>query len=342
MWYSYIAVSKSQFLRLRRNCTFREDYLREAGHLKTRFLDKGYNPVELDRTIQEIEQRDRTALLAPSMVRQTDHSSKFSPKFSFFTSYSTQHFIINNILKKHWSVLRNDRTLGLALPEIPAGFPLWDCRLPLNTVNPPKKCSFFHQLKAFFPCRRWVVCRTNCLKDRNYTSFWSNTTSKSYDIQPFLTCSSKNVVYIITCSRGLHYVGRTIRAFQVRMKEHIAKIKKGYPKHSLSRQFDTHHGRDLKGTLFMAIDQYTPHWRGSHIRREISKLQISRLNVSKSYRLHGLNINWDINAFINSWVCFKVFCTFLFSFCLFLLYHYFIFLIKCLFTECFIFTVRFF
>lgn len=201
-------------------------------------------------------------------------------------------------------ILKNDRLLGSSLPDIPnvtfrGALPL-RLQIAPNVIAPPKRCRFFHQIKVFYPCIKCAVCQTNSFKNRKYASFQSNSTSKTYDVRSFLTCTSKNVVYIITCPCGLQYVGRTTCTFQVRMNEHIANIKKGFPKHSLSKHFDQCHDRNPVGTSFMAIDQFNPSWRGSHVKREISKLETKWIYWLHSYRRCGLNIEWDVNAFINN------------------------------------------
>lgn len=52
------------------------------------------------------------------------------------------------------------------------------------------------------------------------------------------------------------YVGRTIRAFSVRVGEHIARIKSGDIKHNVPRHYREHHSRDPRGSQFFIIDKY--------------------------------------------------------------------------------------
>lgn len=124
--------------------------------------------------------------------------------------------------------------------------PLW-----LHTGGTPFKttsCQFFYQMIGFYPYKKGVVCEHNLLKNRKYLSFQSNLISKTFDSKPFLTRTSKNVVYIITCLCGRHYVGHTVRTFQVKMKKHIANIRRSFPNHSLSKNYDLCHRRSLKVT----------------------------------------------------------------------------------------------
>lgn len=54
---------------------------------------------------------------------------------------------------------------------------------------------------------------------------------------------------------------KTIRAFAVRVCEHIAMIKSGDIKHNVPRHYREHHNRDPKGSEFQIIDKYIPSWR---------------------------------------------------------------------------------
>lgn len=146
------AVPKSQFTRLKRNCTFRENYLEEAPLLKACFVKKGYDPVDLDRVIQDVDGRDRSIMLKPwteSMHPDcpSQQASHLSPAFSFFTAYSTQHYVVKDLIRKYWSVLKSDKVLGSRLPEVPvvtfSGVPPLRLQVASNIVEPPKKQTFF-------------------------------------------------------------------------------------------------------------------------------------------------------------------------------------------------------
>lgn len=61
------------------------------------------------------------------------------------------------------------------------------------------------------------------------------------EINKLLTCNSDNVLYVIQCPCGKQYIGRTKRLLKTRIAEHVANIKKGHEKHTLSRHFKYHH-----------------------------------------------------------------------------------------------------
>lgn len=107
------SVPRSQFLRLRRNCTLTEDFLIQSVMLKNRFLEKGYKSIDLDTETNRISKLDRVSLLKARPKTAMDN--KFG--WSFFTTYSVQSRQIKEIFKKHWGILQNDRFLGPAIPE---------------------------------------------------------------------------------------------------------------------------------------------------------------------------------------------------------------------------------
>lgn len=50
-----------------------------------------------------------------------------------------------------------------------------------------------------------------------------------------------------------------IRKLQTRVKEHIANIRSGFPRHSVSQHYAKHHGNNPDGTAAIGIDSVLPH-----------------------------------------------------------------------------------
>jgi hypothetical protein len=136
---------------------------------------------------------------------------------------------------------------------------------PNNTHCLPSKNGFYTCLKP--------RCRTCPYSSRAHT-FRSHTHSKVYTIKQKLTCESKNLVYLITCSFcGLQYVGQTKNSLRVRHTQH---------KYSILSQKDTpvsHHfnspNHSLQHYTILAIEGVKPGLRSSLDSREgywISKL----------------------------------------------------------------------
>lgn len=92
--------------------------------------------------------------------------------------------------------------------------------------------------------------------------------------------------------------GRTKRALQVRLNEHINNIRKAFKNHSVSKHYDLKHSRDHSNTLFLGIHKYCPHWRGSSLVREIYKQEIALVYRLKIYIPFGIHVDIEVNEFI--------------------------------------------
>lgn len=200
-------------------------------------------------------------------------------------------------------MLKSDRLLGPELPEnagvIFRGARSIQGQIAPNIIDPPKKISFFQQCQGFYQCRRCNVCVHNTLIGRKIDTFSSTITSRIYRMKEFATCATQYVVYLITCPCKKQYVGRTIRTFTTRVNEHIAGIKGGKDKHTVPRHYLLHHNRDPRGSIFQVIDKFVPHWRGESRLRGVSKLETYWIHELRTYFPFGLNVEWDLNSFIN-------------------------------------------
>lgn len=135
---------------------------------------------------------------------------------------------------------------------------------------------------------------------RKFLNFQSTATDTIYHIKFFATCTTTHVVYLITCPCKKQYIGRTIRTFTVRVNEHISNIIAGKTNHSMPKHYLRHHNKDPKGTVFQVIDKYTVPWRGGSSKRGVSRIETYWIYTLQTYVPYGLNVDWDINAFINT------------------------------------------
>lgn len=172
-------------------------------------------------------------------------------------------------MKKHWKILKGDEILGPLLPSKPnivyrRNLTLKD-KLAPSAIDLPPKISMFGSLKGFFPCRKCKVCRTS--QTIRTSSFSARVTSKVYNIKDFITCGTVGVVYLLICPCGLQYVGRTTCALNVRIEEYLGNIRRGFIGHSVSKHFRLHHDRNSTLLKVIAIEKFTPHWRGNNLKR---------------------------------------------------------------------------
>lgn len=100
------------------------------------------------------------------------------------------------------------------------------------------------------------------------------------------------------CPCGLLYVGRTKRLLKVRIAEHLANIRKGFRYHSV--HFKEKHNQDPSLLQFCGIDTVHPSWRGSNRVRDLSQRETRWIFLMKCLAPRGLNIEVDLNCFINN------------------------------------------
>lgn len=150
------SVPKSQYMRLKRNCTEPEEFLVQAGTLTYRFLDKRHSKESLFDTLNQVMLLDRADLLKEISQGQGGDNVFKTP---FITSFSNQHQNINHFINKHWHILGNNRILNTILPVKPwvvfPGVPSLGDKLAPNVLNPPKnKPYFFRELTDYYQCRK--------------------------------------------------------------------------------------------------------------------------------------------------------------------------------------------
>ena len=78
---------------------------------------------------------------------------------------------------------------------------------------------------GFFHCGR-RNCRT-CDHSDETNKFYSTNRKTWYNIEEYIDCNSKNVIYLMTCQKcKQQYVGFTSRNFKKRVYEHLRSVQK--------------------------------------------------------------------------------------------------------------------
>lgn len=294
------AIPKGQFIRLRRNCTRIADYYQQAELLKIRFLQKGYNKKKLEEAIEEVGAMERSTLLQP---KQRVIPANNKAEFSLITGFNIQHRQIEQILRKHWHILQEDKVLGPVLPPRPHVIyrkaANLATKLTSSAIDEPKTIKI-PDLKGFFRCGRCFGCKHTCPTERKSTTFKSNQTNLTYKWKDTITCNTTGVVYMLDCPCGLQYIGRTIRNLKTRIYEHVYNIKRGLETHSVSLHFKEAHNSDPKFLRFWGIDQVKPNWRGALKIRALSKLESKWIYSMQTLNPRGLNVEFDLNCFLDN------------------------------------------
>lgn len=134
-----------------------------------------------------------------------------SYEWFFSTTYSSQYKVIHKLLNKHWGILENDEVLDLVLLAGPNVIfkkaPALRHFVAPNVIEPPVRPTLFSNMHGFYTYQRCPICRSCGLNTRRTQTFESTVTGRIYEIEGFVTCSTRNVTNLLECSCGLQYVG---------------------------------------------------------------------------------------------------------------------------------------
>lgn len=293
-------IPKGQFLRMRRNCTDHAQFEEQSRVLKQRFQEKGYASEQLDAAVEEVSKMERNKLIRPENPKNEDQAKDFP--ISFLSTYNPQYRILEKSIRRHWHVLQADIVLKDILPSKPRFIyrraPSLYQDLVKNAIDPP--LNHKRNSGGFSRCGKCVPCKsTGGLKPATKT-FTSSTTNITYHCKFEATCATEGVVYLLQCPCGKQYVGKTKRAFRVRMGEHFRNIKNGLLSHNVSSHFLTHHNCSPLGISFSIIEVVQKNWRGGNFERFLSKREMYWIYTLKTLVPLGLNVDIDINSFLDN------------------------------------------
>lgn len=249
-------IPKSQFCRLKHNCTRLQDYETHGLLLKAKFKDKGYP----DHIIEDAFQYYLSENAKDKRQTSTDDTTQ---PVRFVTQYHNRFKQMEKIFTKHWSILREDPHLKPTISDKPlvtyrraknikAQIAPSKVKTARPTVSAP--LTFFN-IKGMYQCRK-PLCLTCAHVTHRQKDFHHK--GKLYVIPDFFNCGSDYVVYCLTCPCGLLYVGRTIRPLRKRFGEHRNLVEKGIDKHSVPRHFKEHHGQTSSGLRVWVIESIPP------------------------------------------------------------------------------------
>ena len=95
-------LPKGQFIRVRRICSEKKEYLKHAEKLKTYFINRGYKEHIVEKTLVDVSKMNQDDLLADKTAITKD------PQVIFVSDYHCNLKSLPVILMKHYHILQND------------------------------------------------------------------------------------------------------------------------------------------------------------------------------------------------------------------------------------------
>uniref|UniRef100_A0A674E9P8 Reverse transcriptase domain-containing protein n=1 Tax=Salmo trutta TaxID=8032 RepID=A0A674E9P8_SALTR len=283
----------SQFCRIKRICIKQSDFDRNMAETQDKFKERGYNNDQINIAIEKIQNKTRHDLFQGQSRKKT-HSCVLT------TRYSKCSEQIKGIVHKHWHILKYDDSLGNVFSDLPLvvfsrGRNLRD-QLVHSDLPPqdiPEQRLFAPILDGNYKCNGCAQCN-GTYKCR---SFKHPQTGKSIPIKGVITCSTKAVIYLITCPCGKNYVGKTKRELKVRISEHRSTIRCKNLTYPVAAHF-LEAGHSISSLRYIGIEHVTLPRRGGDLDNLLLKREAAWIFNLKTLAPFGLNIDFDLKPFL--------------------------------------------
>ncbi|XP_073436564.1 uncharacterized protein [Dendrobates tinctorius] len=211
-------IPKGQFIRIRRNCSRTEDFMRESRQLSNRFRERGYPRKIISGAFEFSRNRPREEFLTP-WVRDARN------RISLITRFHNQWSDVYQILGNNWGILLSDSKLQRFVDERPSVVArrtqnLKDILSNSHFRRPTTKIRTGNDNKGTFPCGACSIC-PRILSNRLISVLCLPT-----QIQPkaYINCRSRNIVYALVCECKKIYVGQTTQELRRRTQQHLSNI----------------------------------------------------------------------------------------------------------------------
>ena len=298
-------IPYSQFLRLRRICSYTETFVQRCREMSKHFIRANYPPHIIKTAFNRVYETPREPLLALKPVVDDNQDSTKSFLITTFHPYFRE---CDNIVTRNWDLLdRSSSTRPLMNLQVIRGNRrsknlrdlLVRARLPIMPAAAPQPTTPFQRTTTPPPGapRRTITprctrrgCRYCRIINRTGT-ITSSVTGKQYNTRSNVTCHSNNIIYCLHClTCNKQYVGQTKRKLVERLREHFRSVNQQSTNHIIGRHFNSnnHNGLDSMRVYVLSFIRANPHNPQSRLLRIKSELQwIHRL---RSFVPKGLNL----------------------------------------------------
>ena len=212
-------ISKGVALPLRRICDSDDKFEERSVQYQKYLVARDYKPSKVKKQFSDVRNISREE------ARRPKNNNNFSASCNLITQYNPLLPNIKTIIKKHLAVLHSSHEMQI---------------FPENTVNVTYRQN--KNLKelispSLFPTtikenncsiekcnRRCDICKTFLVLS---TEFTCHATKRKYKIRGFLTCNTKNIIYLIACKCcAKQYIG-SATGFRGRFRINISYINTG-------------------------------------------------------------------------------------------------------------------
>ncbi|XP_069465004.1 uncharacterized protein [Ambystoma mexicanum] len=280
-----------QFLRVRRNCTHKEEFEIHSKDLTTRLRARGYPSHIVRRSMRRAKNTPRHRCLTPQ-------PRVIEEKITCVSTFSPISNDLRRCILKNWNII-NTEDFSISKPRFAFR------RMPnlrdklVHTYKPSSKDKPTNQstlwnlppVVGHFRCGGCSVCElTSNMKEVDLKG-------RKWVLKHFTNCNSKWVVYGIRCPCGLLYIGKTKRPIRQRICEHRSCVKNQVPEKPLVAHFrSAHHG--VHDIHWFIIEVITAQPRGGNRDLKLRQTEQKWIYSLDTVR-NGLNISIEWSLFIH-------------------------------------------
>ena len=191
------SIAYSQSLRLQRICSNDSDFLHHSQILKKHLVSRGHSSRAVHQAIKKVKSMPRLSVLSEKPTTRDCANEKIPLVVTYHPSLPP----IRQITSANHHILHTSDRLQRAIPEEP----MIAFRCPSSLRNllvraevPPTNDSSIPPIQhGMFRCTsRCVTCLEHILES---DSFKSHTTGAHHKIQGHITCTTYNIIYLISC-----------------------------------------------------------------------------------------------------------------------------------------------
>ena len=206
--------------RIRRNCSSIVKFDKRSSEYQNYLTRRGYKKHSVKKEFDKVRSMPRDEFLSTAVKTKR-------AVYPLVVDFNPRLPNIGKLIRENLPLLYNCPSLKNLFPEntiIPA------FRRPRNLKEIiSKRTNSGTALSTDSECG-FFCCSRKCDLCNNFAAdspkFSSVATGRSYTIKQRISCTSKNVIYLVTCKKcSLQYVGSTSNEFKVRFRNHKSAMK---------------------------------------------------------------------------------------------------------------------
>jgi hypothetical protein len=229
------SIPYSQLLRLRRICSDDDDYCTKAEEMKAFFIQRGYPRHVLEAALERVSRLSSTTKIPDSN----------NTRIPLVITYHPINSKVVRILMDNFKLLQQCKDTKDIFKDSPLVAYRRDKNLTDILVHSAEPTNLIQPGTTTCDRRVCVTCA-----HINYAPSINGTTG-SFDINQSFDCTSRNVVYAVTCSKcNKVYIGETKRRLGDRFSEHLRYATKNNRDTPITRHYNAipHTPSDLRVT----------------------------------------------------------------------------------------------